>query len=226
MIPLPDGRAAVVAVSPTGRLLGVGFEDGRVVVRDLDAGKQVEWNVAEGAIEHLAFSARGPLAVGHAKGLRLIEVRPGPALGADETLTAGSAEWGDWSCPPTAASSPPAPGTAGRCRSGGSTAIGPGKAIVDEPEAGALTLAFTTDGRTLVTGSKLGTIRARPVDDRGEAGTWTIPANRGKVQHVSPSPGRRYMLVINELRQAHLLGPRPAVLPAVARGVVLRRFPG
>src|SRR6185312_3511722 len=27
---------------------------------------------------------------------------------------------------------------------------------------------------------------------------------RGKVQHVSPSPGRRYILVINELRQAHL----------------------
>ena len=70
MIPLPNGRAAVVAVSPEGRLLGVGFEDGRVVVRDLNAGKQVEWNVAERAIEHLAFSARGPLAVGHAKGLR------------------------------------------------------------------------------------------------------------------------------------------------------------
>ena len=203
VIPMPDGRAAVVAVSPDGRLLGVGFEDGRVVIRDLNAGKQVESKAAGVAIEHLAFSAGGTLAVGHANGVRLIEIGPGPALGADETLAEDRGVGRLAVSPDGRLLAACARGT-GAVRAWRLDGDRPRKAIVDEPEAGALALAFTTDGRTLVTGSRLGTIRARPVDDRGETGSWTIPANRGKVHQVSPSPGRRYILVINELRQAHL----------------------
>src|SRR5579875_582006 len=203
VIPLPSGRADVVAISPDGRFLGVGFEDGRVVLRDLNAAKHVERRIAEDAIQHLAFSAQRSLAVGHARGVRLIEVRPGPVLGAEAILNAGGGA-------ARLAVSPDGRLLAACDQNTGALRVWrldgdpPRELIVDEPNADVLTLAFTTDGRTLVTGTKLGMIRTRPIDDRGEARPWTVPAHRGKVQHLSPSPGRRYVLVINELRQAHL----------------------
>jgi WD40 repeat protein len=203
LIPLPTGRAEVVAISPDGRFLGVGFEDGRVMLRDLNAAKQVERRLAEDAIQHLTFSAEGSLAIGHAKGVRMIEVRPGPALGADAILSAGNGA-GRLVVSPDGRLLAACAQNTGALRVWKLDGDPPRTAIVDEPNANVLTLAFTTDGRTLVTGSKLGTIHVRPVDDRGEGRAWTVPANRGKVQQVSPSPGRRYILVINELRQAHL----------------------
>jgi WD40 repeat protein/uncharacterized caspase-like protein len=67
-----------------------------------------------------------------------------------------------------------------------------------------LSVAYSSDGRSLITGTKLGTVETGPPEERGAVPSWTIPANRGKTQLVSASPGRRFLLVINELHQAYL----------------------
>lgn len=202
-IPVPGGRPSAIAVSIDGRLLGVGCDNGLVVVRDIITGQQIDQKVGEGSIEHLAFSPQELLAVGHEKGVRLIEVKAGPTLGrASDLLGDGGTE--------KLTFSPDGRMLAACTRDGGALqvwridGVAQQQSIVKEPQAGVLSLAFSSDSRNLITGTKLGSVKTWPLEDRGEAPSWTIPANRGKVQHVSTSPGRRFLLVINELHQAHI----------------------
>ena len=202
-IPTPAGHPSAIAVSHDGRFVGVGCTNGRAVVRDILAGQQIDQKVSEGPIDHLAFSTEGLLAVGHEKGVRLVEVRPGPALGIESDLLRDvGAE--------TVRFSPDGRLLAVCARGGGSLhvwkidGVGHPESIVNEPQAGVLSVAYLSDSRTLVTGNKLGTVKTWPLEDRREVTSWTIPANRGKIQLVSASPGRRFLLVINELHQAHL----------------------
>jgi len=202
-IPVPGGHPSAITVSWDGRLLGVGCENGLVVVRDIIAGRQIDQKLGEGSIDHLAFSHQDLLAVGDEKGVRLIEVKAGPTLGrASDLLREGGAE--------KLTFSPDGRLLAACTRDGGTLhvwridSVAQQQSIVQEPPAGVVSLAFSCDGRNLITGTKLGSVKTWPLEDRGAAPSWTIPANRGKVQHVSTSPGRRFLLVINELHQAYL----------------------
>src|SRR5262249_16907110 len=44
----------------------------------------------------------------------------------------------------------------------------------------------------------------RPLDTGSDAKPWTIPANQGKVQQLSASPTRRFLLFLDEMRQARV----------------------
>src|SRR5208337_2278541 len=43
------------------------------------------------------------------------------------------------------------------------------QSIVKEPPAGVVSLAFSSDGRNLITGTKLGSVKTWPLEDRGAA---------------------------------------------------------
>ncbi len=80
ILPVPEGKPTVMAVSPDGRALALGFEDGKVIVRILgNAEAQTTYNVAKAPIEQLVFSSGGKLAVGYRNGARLLLVKAAPA---------------------------------------------------------------------------------------------------------------------------------------------------
>lgn len=200
--PLPGGPRSTVAVSPDGRLLGVGYDDGRVVVRD-KSGSKLDKKLADSPVQELAFSASGFLAVGDAHGLRLIEIKDNFVLGAGSELVKGNG--------------PVTPGfsrdgsllaacikNTGELRVWRLEADSPPRVILGDAQAGVLTLAFSSDGRELITGGKDGSIKTWKLDDRRAVSGWTSPASRGKIQHLSASPSRRLLLMANELHQAHL----------------------
>ena len=202
LVPLAGGPPSTVAVSPDGRLLGVAYDHGRVVVRD-KSGSKLDQKLADGPIQELAFSASSFLAVGHARGLRLIEIKDGTALGAGSELIEGSGQV-------TLSFSPDGSLLAASIKDTGELWVwrleagSPPQVILNEARAGVLTLAFSSDGRELITGSKLGSIKTWYLEARRAASGWTTLANRGKIQHLSSSPSRRLLLMVNELRQAHL----------------------
>ncbi len=201
-VPLPGGPPSTVAVSPDGRLLGVAYDHGRVVVRD-KSGSKLDQKLADGPIQELAFSASSFLAVGHARGLRLIEIKDGTALGAGSELIEGSGQV-------TLSFSPDGSLLAASIKDTGELWVwrleagSPPQVILNEARAGVLTLAFSSDGRELITGSKLGSFKTWKLDARRALSGWATPASRGKIQHLSSSPSRRLLLMVNELRQAHL----------------------
>ena len=75
---------------------------------------------------------------------------------------------------------------------------------MQQEPAGIFVLAFSSDGRTLISGTRLGSVQIRSLEDPGETAAWLIPANRGKVQHLATSPGRGFLLGFNELHRAYL----------------------
>ncbi len=167
-IPVPGGHPSAITVSWDGRLLGVGCDNGLVVVRDIIAGRQIDQKLGEGSIDHLAFSHQDLLAVGDEKGVRLIEVKAGPTLGrAADLLREGGAE--------KLTFSPDGRLLAACTRDGGTLhvwridSVAQQQSIVKEPPAGVVSLAFSSDGRNLITGTKLGSVKTWPLEDRGAA---------------------------------------------------------
>ncbi|MFO0890567.1 MAG: WD40 repeat domain-containing protein [Isosphaeraceae bacterium] len=201
--PISGGRPSAIAISPDGALLGVGFEDGRVVVRHLKSGRQFERKPLGKPIDRLAFSSRHVLAIGHESGAGLLEIKDGPEPGSEcELLKGRGAE--------QLAFSPDGSLVAACARDTGELKVWAVRddltleSHIQEPGAGVLTLAFSADGLSLITGTKLGTVRSWPLGGQPEGRGWTIPANRGKVQHVSAAPSRNLLLSINELQQAQV----------------------
>ena len=205
---LPGCQPSAVSVSPTGSLLGVGCEDGVVVVRDLKNGQQISKKLAEGPIEQLAFSTLNFVAVGHARGTKLLELKDGPLAGTETDLTNDAAE--------KLVFSPDGSLLAACVRNTGLLKVwklndgGPPRELLNQPGASVLSMAFSSDGRTLITGTKLGSVKMWQLDNLREPDGWTTPANRGKVKQLAASPGRGSLLLFNELRQAYLwnLGER------------------
>ncbi|HKM55908.1 MAG TPA: hypothetical protein VJY33_21055, partial [Isosphaeraceae bacterium] len=203
------GRPTSLAISPDGRLIAVGFDQGRVVVRAIDGQPVFDRFLGAGSIEQLVFSASNDLAMGYAQGARLIEGVAANQAGADFVLIAGSG-------PERLSFSPDGRFLAACIRDTGAIKIwkreagAPFQALLDEPQAGVLSLVFSSDSRSLITGSKLGSLKKWPLADQDRALGWTVSANRGKVRQITSSPSRRFLVMINELRQAHLwdLGQR------------------
>jgi WD40 repeat protein/uncharacterized caspase-like protein len=199
-------QPATIAVDPQARWLAAGFEDGRVVLLDLASGGESTLKAGAGAVARLAFSADGMLAVGHAGGLGLYRVQAGPlraepcgpALADEAPATLVFSNDGG-----TLAAAARDTGRVRVWRIEGNEARPLGAA--GEAEAGASALALAGDGRGLVIGEFKGSIQWRPLDQGPEERVWTVPPNRGKVQHLSVSPGRRLTLVINDLGHAQLL---------------------
>ncbi|MBV8487326.1 MAG: WD40 repeat domain-containing protein, partial [Planctomycetaceae bacterium] len=203
------GRPTCLAISPDGRLMAVGFDQGRVVVRAIDGDPVLDRYLAAGAIDQLVFSASNDLAVGHAQGARLIEGRTGLQAAMDSELIANSR-------PERLSFSPDGRFLAACIQDTGALKIwkreagAPFQALLDEPRAGVLSLVFSSDSRSLITGSKLGSLKKWPLEDQDRAQAWTASANRGKVRQITSSPSRRFLVLIDELRQTYLwdLGQR------------------
>lgn len=203
------GRPTSLAISPDGRLIAVGFDQGRVVIRTIDGEPVLDRYVADGSIEQLVFSATNNLAIGHAQSVRLIERGAGQQVVADSELFTGSR-------PERLSFSPDGRFLAACIRDTGMLKIwkreagAPFQPVIDEPQAGVLSLVFSSDSRSLMTGSKLGSLKKWPLESQDRAQGWTASANRGKVRQMTSSPSRRFLTMIDELRRAHLwdLGQR------------------
>ncbi len=74
IVEIPPGPLSARAISTDGRSLGFGFGDGKVVIRDRDSQRQIEYQAAAGPVKvrRLVFSDAGKVAVEHEKGVRLL----------------------------------------------------------------------------------------------------------------------------------------------------------
>ena len=202
-------KPGMISVSPDGRLLAMGCDDGWIVLRELKGGRQTERKAVEGPVRQLAFASPSGLAVGHAEGLRYFALTQALSLGGGTDLLSGRG------IEKLAVS--PDGSLLGVCaKDTGAFHVwrlddGPAaKPVLADPKAGVLALAFTSDGRALVTGSKFGSVKSLPVGERGEAAPRTYAAHRGKIRHLATSRSREFLLMVNDLSQAQLwdLGQR------------------
>jgi WD40 repeat protein len=209
VIPATPSRPSAIAVSPEGRMLALGCEDGRVVLHTINGGRRTERKTAAAPIRLLAFSSLSALVVGYDEGVALFAVKDGAVAGDGALLMTGhGAE--------KLAISPNGGLLAACAKDTGALQVWrldanpPRRAILADQEAGVLSLAFSSDGRALITGSKLGSVRTWPLGEPGNVPARTFLAHRAKIQKLAASPGRRFLLMINDLNQAQLwdLGQR------------------
>jgi WD40 repeat protein/uncharacterized caspase-like protein len=243
--PAPGGRISALDLSPDGRRLVAGDDDGRVIVLDLPGGKVAWRGQLEGAIGLVKLSKAGPLLVSDTKSLRLVE----PRLGG-------------FSVALTDANHQPIPGevdrssfsTDGRWLAACTRIEGrpllwrllePSKAepvaLPSDDRAG-LSPAFSPDGRTLLVGDALGGLKIWELEEAEGKPRATprpsIPPSRGRVAALAPSASGRYLLEITkrddlglvwDLEQGRGCKPLPgswvagSFLPDESRLVLVRR---
>jgi WD40 repeat protein len=203
VIPAPSGELTALKISPDGRLLALGYEDGRIVLWEIKGARHTERKAVPGPVRHLAFSSSNGLVAGHDQGVVLIPITQTLALGKRLDLLIGrGAE--------KVAVSPDGSVLAVCSMNTGALHVWkldadqPGKTILADAKAGALALAFSSDSRALITGTKLGSVKTWPLGGTDEEAPRTYPANRGKIQRLAASPGRRFLLMINDLNQTQL----------------------
>jgi WD40 repeat protein len=203
-----QGEPTTVAVSPDGRFLAVGFGDGKVVLENRDTRKRIEI-AARGepsAVRRLVFSSSGKLAVANDRGARLITLAPeGAGLGEHVD--------GVWLLNRPIQSlifSPAGEYLAACTENVGATLVwrldgaGPPSLVLDNPNANANTLGFTSDGRGLLIGDFAGALALRPLDRELAQERWDLPANRGKLQQLSSTPDRSLLCVRDEQRRVRI----------------------
>jgi WD40 repeat protein len=192
-------------------MIAVGFGDGAVVLRDHKAQRLTEWQGAgTSAIRQLAFAPGGRLAIGHDAGARLVTfshqasgalVPGGPGAGGFDLInqplqSLAFSPGGDYLAACTE--------NLGALRVWRIEPEGPPSVTIDDTGARAFLAGFTGNSRGLFFGDYDGGIAFRPVDPQGDEVPWTFPANRGKVQQLSASPSRRFLLFLDERRQARI----------------------
>jgi WD40 repeat protein len=199
---LPQGRVTTLAVGHDGQTLAAGYEDGRVVTLDGKTSRQVERGVSPGPVRGLVFTRLGWLVVNHKGGVRIMRTpaqaeAPGAAV---ELLDQPAVNL---------AVSPDGRYLAACTRKLGVHAwrldeVKPPQPVFDDTEAGASTVGFTADGRSLVIGGSYGSLAVRPLEQGGRPGrlSWSIAAGRGKVQRIAATRSRRYLFLIDELKRA------------------------
>jgi len=206
---VPPGLLTAIAVSPDGRFLAFGLDDGKVVIRDRESKRQVEYQAAGGPVKvrRLVFSGAGKVAVEHEKGVRLL-----PAMSASAEAVTKEIDLIDRPAQSVVfssggeylAASTEGIGALRVWRVGGD---GPPAMALDEPKAGASRLGFTGNSRALISGDFGGGVALRPVDARGEEARWSFPAHDGKLQEISAAPSRRFLLLLDRkgsFRQARI----------------------
>ncbi len=202
---------STMAVSPDGRRLALGFDKGLVVIRDLktpahEGGYQTA--ALPGAVQRLVFSPSGLLAVGHKDGVCLIRLSPDSPIAVPGAvnprqvvnLIARPAE--DLVFSPGGEYLAVCTQEVGAVRV---WRISEDGSPVDVPElndssAQAYRLGFTGNGRGLVVTDVSGGLAFRPLDLQGDAVPWSFPAHRGKIQQLSATPNRQFLLFLDEQR--------------------------
>ena len=198
-----------LAVSPNGRTLAIGFENGKLLLRDTWNSKEQEHQVSDSAIRGLTISSAGWIAIRHEKGLRLMRARRGG--GRRPQQVRGLRRAGRAGRRGRLLRERPLPGGhLGRYRRvtvwrhDGANA--PQK-IHESKDAKASIVALTADGRTLIRGGMDGRVSmltlepdAAGVGDR----SWSVPANRGKVAHIDSTANHRYLLVLTDAFRAQI----------------------
>jgi WD40 repeat protein len=187
-----------IALDPTGHWLAVGFADGKVLVRDLESNAERSINASAGPLQ-LSVSRLGALAVGHVAGLTYVPPpsQPAAAVPVEHILTPQPN-----ACPifapdglSLAASFKNSPGLiVWRV----SDAAGP-RSILEETRADVAALAFTSDGRSVVTGGFKGAVKIWPLEEGAKGVAWSVEPNRAKVRRVEMSPSRRLLVMLNDL---------------------------
>jgi WD40 repeat protein len=199
----PAGKLTGLSVSPDGRLVALAYDDGRVVLRETKGGRQSERKGALGPVRQLLFVSSSRLAAGHDAGVGLFAIDEPLALGAETALRS------DRGVEKLAVS--PDGGLLAACAlDTGALWVWkldrdtPTAPILADPNAGVTTLAFSSDGHALLTGTRLGSVASRPIGQPGAAAPRTYAALRGKIKHLATSPGRGFLLMFNDLYQAQL----------------------
>jgi WD40 repeat protein/uncharacterized caspase-like protein len=193
---LPRRDLAAIAVSADGRSLGLGFENGLVVIRNRETQAQDEYQAATHpvAVKRLVFSSAGLLAIGHKDGVRLVGTagrvdlidRPAQDLvfsPSGEYLAACTEEKGEvrvW-----------------RIASGG---LLQDVRELNDAKADAAQVGFTGNSRGLVLADTSGGLAFRPIARQGDEAAWSFPAHRGKVQQLSATPNHRLLMFLDEQR--------------------------
>ena len=204
-----EGRPTALACSPDGHTLALGFETGKVVLRDVASHAETEHQMADHPIRSLAIAPTGWIAVGHDRGLRLAAPVGDPAAGKARR------KMSDLLDRPAASVVFDANGRhLAACTAGlGGVRVwrlegdGTPRTIHDDPKARASVVALTAEGRVLVIGGLDGKIETRNLD--AEAAllrdrAWTVSANRGKVVQIDGNRARRRLLVLTDDFKAQL----------------------
>ena len=199
--PIDRPAAETIAVSPDGRLLAIGYQDGRVVIEAPSTGSREEIaGAARPSAEipiHLFFSPDGRLAVTSAAGLKLI----GPSTDGKRPIV----DLLDRPIQNLAFS--PAGDRLAACTTERHELIvwdlagtGAPTRRIDDPTASAFHLGFSGDGRGLLVADNIGGLDYRPLEAAGAETAWSFPAHRGRVQQISASPDRRRLLFLDDQR--------------------------
>jgi WD40 repeat protein len=209
LIAAPASEPVAISVSPDGRLLALGCDDGQIVVKELKGGRQTERKGVDGPVRQLAFASSSRLVVGHDDGVRWFVVNAAASLGEGTDLVSGGgieklAVSHDGTLLGACAKDT---GALQVWRFDGDKTATP---VLVERKAGASAMVFSSDGRALITGTKLGSVKTWPVGERNQPAPREYAAHRGKIKQLATSPSRAFLLMLNDLNQAQLwdLGQR------------------
>jgi WD40 repeat protein/uncharacterized caspase-like protein len=192
---------ATIAVSPDGRRLAAGYEDGAVVIHDIKAGSHREYpaDARASAVHRLVFSPAGALAIGHKDGVRLIAA---PGAAAPLPLLNHP--------PEDLVFSPGGEYLAACTREIGAVRVwkiagdGPPKVVLEDDAAQAFRLGITGNGRGLAVADFSGGVAFRPFQPQGDEAAWGFPAHRGKIQQLSATPDRKLLVFLDEQRYVRI----------------------
>lgn len=192
-------RPTALNLAPDGRRLAVGDEDGRVRVWDVPTRAIVSEHPYDDRISALRLDPSGTLIVGAGDALYLASAgQKGPGVrlqGVDQVVTSAvfSAD-GQWLAALTKGGEQNLWNLADKARPERRTLVTEGKS------SGLTCLAFTGDGRRLIAGEADGGVRSWELASRRPRPT--IAPHRGKVDRLDATVDGRYLLEINDDRQA------------------------
>lgn len=194
------GRPTALAVSPDGRILALAFPGGRLTLREIRGGKEIDLPSVPSAVRRLAISATGWVAVSHEQGLRLVP--PAATRGAErggKSADLSDRPAGDMAFSPDGRYLVACTEGLGELRTWSLDGANTPQLIHEVPNARAAVVGFTLDGRAVVSGGLKGSVAFHLLEpSAGGEHSWKVAANRGKLQRLDSSPSRRYLVVLTD----------------------------